>query len=181
MPQTGRRMEKVKISTEEVEIHWTVAKKGKLRDLETLVSEDRPIPQFRMALQAFDKFVHKLCEWPDPDKEGEYGIQIGIVHISYNEKGVRGIVITGKRELEGANGPFCFNTPFVAESVEVGTVKFDEATSKALDNLIKQANAYLDGERLQGELPLETKKKSEKNKETDEQKTGRLLDGTSKN
>ncbi len=127
MAQTGKRLEKIKVTDEEVEIHYSVPKKGDIRDLVSVKSEDRPIPQFRMALQAFDQYVRRLCEWPETVKGEDSGISVSIVHISYNDKGVRSIIVTAKKELAGSNGPFCFNTPLVTE--EEDSKYFDSETS----------------------------------------------------
>ena len=180
MAQTGRRMEKIKISPDGVEIHYSVAKKHDVRDELSLISEERPIPQFAMALQAFDTYVQKLCEWPG-EKGSDTGILVTIVHISYNEKEARSIIVTAKKDLTGSKGPFCFNTPLVQEGKE--SKCFTSDIGEKLDNLIKQANAYLDGERLQGEL-FDKKKKGDKGKKDDaytEQPPLALIDGTGKN
>lgn len=153
-----KRIEKVKLTDEQVEIHYTVLRKGTIRDEFMVISKDRPIPQFRGAMQAFDTYVERLCEFT---KKQEPEITVTGISISYSDKGLPGVVVTAKKEIAGCNAPFCFNTPHVQEAAEETETSLDATATTKLAEVIKQAQMYLDGERLQGELPF---KKDDKEK-----------------
>ena len=112
----------------------------------TLKSDDRPLPEFIEAFQRLVPYVEQICELPEGFcSEAE----VRGVSLSYSHD-VMGAVITCLIPLSTANGPMIVNTPHIpagqynegghAPVLPIGCVK-------VLNEMIIQAEGYIDGER----------------------------------
>ncbi|NOU05327.1 MAG: hypothetical protein HOO99_04010 [Hyphomicrobiaceae bacterium] len=113
-----------------------------------------PHPDFKNAMSALVEHVRTILEWPVSYAIG--AIRIGGVSFSMSEdSGVEGAVISGLVDLKTSQSPFTFNTPHLPfdQYNEGGTapVMPDDAI-EALEELRREARAFLKGKRTQGDL-----------------------------
>jgi len=120
--------------------------------------KDAPHPDLRDALQAMGEYLKEHAEFPSTWVVSVIGVTV--THT--NE--VQGVVITGRRDLENCNAPLIINTPhYTRESYNEDDDSdkgiFSSSCGDALDLLEREAIAYIDGKRAQGDLFAEEEKK----------------------
>ena len=152
-----RRLRKVKYNGQRVHIEFEVErqKDGDVDwDRFTLDCTDPPRPGLREAFEGLRPHVALWLEMP-----GGWGNDLDVRGVTLSDTdGVMGAVITALKPLKFSRAPLVVNTPHKpAEPPSEG----DPAASDfcltgdcivALDKLIEEANAYIDGERQQGRL-----------------------------
>jgi hypothetical protein len=116
--------------------------------------KDKPKQELFDALQALAPTAIAICQFPESYAEG---LKVRAAHVSYDKKGVRGLVLTCSKMLDTAPSALTFNTPYLAEkeiSGEETTMArvLPEGTAEKIDELLSQARLYIAGERLQTQL-----------------------------
>jgi len=113
--------------------------------------EEAPLPSFAEALQAFRKPVINICELA-PETED----RLLVLYVSFKtgSDGTRSMSVTVKKFLV-KGGAFKFTTPTIYESDPPHTPWVNAGKLKA------EATRYIQGERLQGRLNLETPEKGD--------------------
>jgi hypothetical protein len=137
--------------------------------------KDAPHPDLRTALQAMGDYLKEHAEFPST-----WDVSIIGVTITHTND-VQGVVITGRRDLKNCNAPLIINTPHYTrepynEDDESDKAIFSGACGNAIDALEKEAIAFVDGKRAQGDLFAEEEAKAE---EGDELSTLEGSDGIS--
>lgn len=142
------RFTKIRHANDQVELKWEHVEGGTVTSAE-LSSTDAPDPDFVEALAQLRGYIPQLTEWP-----ADYckTIEVTGISISYR-KDRRGFVINGKRPVEGMNSPLVVHTPYLGEPAE--RADGDDDIFEAFDKVIERADAYLKGQRAQGQLPLD--------------------------
>jgi hypothetical protein len=149
-----RRVTKVSFDGKRVKVLYEIPRVGSEDPDEcALVCNDRPAPEFLVALEALRPHVAAICQLPPP-----YCEPMAIRGASYGYGGkdaVMGATITSLKKLTTANSPLVLNTPYLASEPMSET---DEAPTlsasavRALDELARQGLRYVNGEREQGDL-----------------------------
>lgn len=160
---------KIVANGKHVAISWITRKQtaSKAEELQTHNVEcpERPRPKFDKALQAFVPFLLEIIGAP-----GEWIENTEVTGISLNkeEDRRRGIVITAKRKCPYGNAPIAINTPHLRESLddakETGPNFLLPGMAGAIDRMCSEAEAYLAGDRAQGELFGDESKDEKKGK-----------------
>jgi len=119
---------------------------------QVVTSREAPHRDFQQALNAFIAPSLALLELggcADYDR----GIHVQSVAVSHDKDGFRGCVVTMLKSLGTVAEPWCFNTPHVSER-SWGAVEstMSRAMQAALTGLEREAQLYLEGKRLQGDL-----------------------------
>lgn len=125
-----------------------------------VIGEARPHPDFTAALQAFKPFAAQLLDLDD-----SYLATARVVSVSVSRKGdARGATIHLTRPCSKTTAPFNIHTPHVKELVDTGADEDEGAEpenpvgvwlpgmDEALDELEREAVAYVNGKREQGDL-----------------------------
>jgi hypothetical protein len=151
------RFSKIKYNGEKVELEWTIREEDGTETGCHLVSREKPMPPFRTAMEAFVPLVAKLLGWTaNYAKEGMYVTGLSINTEDAKKGGARGLIVSGRKDLEGARAPFFFNTPHLREAPpesEKGTPGlYGQEWAVALEEVEKQATLYQKGEREQTEM-----------------------------
>ena len=157
-----RRMRRIKFDGRRVQIEFDVERRGKDGDVDfdrfTLDCTDPPRPGLREALDGLRAHVAIWLELPKG-----WGADLEVRGASLSDTdGVMGAVITALKPLQFSRGPLVVNTPHKpAEPPSDGDPSAEDfcltgECIKALDALIEEANAYIDGERQQGRLFVES-------------------------
>lgn len=127
-------------------------------DEHALKSDDAPLPSLKEAFAALAQDVEELCELPDGEA-AEGRIEVTGASFSYGGAGkdVMGAVLTAKRTLKKANSPLNLVTPHkAAEPYGEGdgdpTPLLSDGCVMRLRKLQSEAERYLSGDRLQGDL-----------------------------
>lgn len=148
---------KITANGKSIQIHWISRKKTASEADEQhnhqLECAEKPKPEFDTALQAFLLFMLRIIgaptDWTDNTK-------ITGVSLNKEEDGRRGIVITASRKCPFGAAPIALNSPHMREpkddAKETGANFFLSGMADAIDTLCEEAQAYLDGDRAQGEL-----------------------------
>lgn len=147
------RFRKIKWNGKKVVLEWDVINDDVIEH--RLTSPDPPRKRFTDALDSLIPDVLGLIEAPDHWADG---MRVTGVSINYEgEDDRRGLVVTCLRELEGTNAPLVINTPHLKEQVEdIEEGSFITDTMlKALTRIHTAVQKYLDGDRMQTELPLD--------------------------
>lgn len=118
----------------------------------TLLSADKPAPEFEIALNALSDDVVEICEF-----EPHYAAQIDVRGVTLTwADGVMGACITALKRLTTANAPLVLNTPHLMaqprSEANANEPVLPDVTVARLGGLIEQAERYLNGERAQGSL-----------------------------
>lgn len=112
---------------------------------------DSPHSDLRSALHAMAEFLLVHCEFPTT-----WAVSVISCTITHTNE-VQGLVITGRRDLENCNAPLIINTPHYTrepynEDDESDNGIFSGSCGDAIDILEKEALAFVDGKRSQGDL-----------------------------
>jgi hypothetical protein len=122
-------------------------------DTVSIESHDEPHPDLPAALQAFALHVGDMAEFPEDYCDG-----IQVLGVTWTwSNGVRGCVVTARKELEQSNAPLIINTPNFTdepynEDDDSGMNLLNSNEIAALDRLEKEVFAFVDGKRAQGDL-----------------------------
>ena len=122
----------------------------------TLACAEEPKPAFKKALAALAAHVVHICELPD---DWEQDLTVRGVAFTWKHE-IMGARIMASRDLETRDGPFVFATPHAPEEAYTETEDGGEALlltpecANALHTVLKQAEAYIAGQRAQGKLPF---------------------------
>jgi hypothetical protein len=149
------RFKKIKHNPKEglTELAYQKPMKGDYDDY-IVVTREEPHPDFKDALQGLAGGLLELCELDGAVEEDQ--ITIRGVSFSYAKDDSVGAVITGLRELRNSNAPLVLNSPHkLLESMADEPQEeqlLPDAVVSALDDLITQALAFLNGKRSQGDL-----------------------------
>jgi hypothetical protein len=138
-----RTLLKFKTSDEGCLVKYEQSRDGGEPDTITLESMDGPAAGLMAALKGMAVHLLSICEMP---MAMEKDITIIGVTITHNEETGRGIVITGLRKLKRSDAPLVLNSPH--------TTDFNHLCAESLEELEKQAFAYVDGTRQQFVLPF---------------------------
>ncbi len=148
------RIMKVKHRKAKVHIEWA-RRTDQGWDEFSMTCNEAPRGEFVRALQALDTHVAEICEFPESYDAGI--VPIGVSFSWAND--VMGATITATKALKYSQSPLLVNTPHKPSAPYSGD-DYDscltDETVEALETLMSEAEAYLGGERAQGELPLET-------------------------
>lgn len=148
---------KIVANGKHVQIHWISRKKTASEAEEQhnhqLECPEKPRPAFEKVLQAFLPFLLQIigapADWSDNTK-------VTGISLNKEEDRRRGIVITAVRKCPYGNAPIAINTPHLRESLdpakENGPSFLLEGMAELIDEMCDEAQAYLDGDRAQGEL-----------------------------
>lgn len=161
---------KISQTGKSIAIHWKSTKKtaSDIDENETVQLEcpERPRPEFDKALQTFLPFLLTIVGAPADWKQNT---EIRGISINKEEDGRRGIVITASRKCPYGAAPIALNSPHLREALddttETSTQFFLPKMADAIDDLCEEAQAYVDGERAQGQLFDVGKKKGPQNGE----------------
>lgn len=152
-----RNFTKIKNTGKSVAIEWstkrTTASKAEEHQSHQLECPERPRPAFDTALQTFLPFLLRILgapvEWSDNTK-------VTGVSLNKEEDGRRGLVLTATRKCPFGAAPIALNTPHLRESQdatkEKGALFWLPGMDEAVDQMIHEAEKYLEGDRAQGEL-----------------------------
>jgi hypothetical protein len=120
----------------------------------TLRCDEEPSPGFLGAMKALEEHVRTILELEPSQWKGQ--IEINGVSWSFSESTeVEGAVISGCVRLETSNSPFSFNAPHLpyAQYSETGDQPLmPEEAQDALAKFKREAAAYFNGKRAQGDL-----------------------------
>jgi hypothetical protein len=144
---------KAKWKDERVEIHA----EEMINEVDTksiiLKCGDEPAPAFRKAFENLVGSVREILEL----KPEQWDDRITVTGVSWSlsDAGVEGAVITGAIHIDTADAPFNFNTPHLPFEQYSATGKsklMPKRAQSALAVLKREALAYLDGKRAQGDM-----------------------------
>jgi len=146
---------KLKYKDDRVEIH-TTQKLGNVGDdakITVLRCSDAPAASFTKAFAALVGHARTILEL----QPGQWEDRITVTGVSFSrsDEDIEGAVITGVVSLDTANSPFSFNTPhlpFEQYSPTGESPLMPEEAQDALNELKREAEAYLGGKRAQGDL-----------------------------
>lgn len=151
----ARQITKIKQDKDgKIIISWVIVRPDGREDEHSMSCSDHPRPGFDAALQAL---APTLAQWCDVPTEWCKKLTVMGVSLSYSN-GVMGACVTAKRP-SSANSPLILNAPHKPsvpyseggdESVCLTVEQYD-----AILAIIAEAEAYLDGDRAQMELPME--------------------------
>lgn len=107
-----------------------------------LKSKDAPLPEFLEALGALAPSICKLAELPAGYIDTVRGITL---HRDPEDPDAYTVGFCATKRIEGSNSPMVLNTPAV-----------DKPRGKRIQRVLYAAEAYLEGQRAQADLPLES-------------------------
>lgn len=149
---------KIKIKDDKVEIHYSVKRSVedasgamiKHTDEYVFKSTEKPAPEFKAILQ---DLAEDVCNILELDDNYITGIEVTGVSFSYTSD-VMGAVITAKKTLVNTYSPFNLNTPFKPSkdyngNDDANTNLLDTTTVTKLENLLAEAEDYINGKRAQ--------------------------------
>jgi hypothetical protein len=152
------RFSKIKYNGAAVELQWVVGKEFQTAEVKhVLKSIEPPAPQLLESLNAFLPFVAQLLELPEVELgQPTFMDEVWVSGLALNEEegsGRRGIVITCRKPLKGARAPLIFNTPHLREDLDLEGPGFMlRGMMDAIEDAERAAQAFVNGERAQGEL-----------------------------
>ena len=151
-----RRFTKIKFDPKKGMVHLEYKSGKQLLDEYTMKCTEAPNPNFIKSLEVFKTHVTDICELP-----ADYADRIIVRGISLNyggEDDVMGCVIIAGMELQNSNAPLNLNTPNKIECMYNPDMPDDEKVLMSADmrddieELIHEANLYVEGERAQTSL-----------------------------
>ena len=149
---------KVKVEGARIHIKWTTpSKTGSEPDEHILRSNETPRPEFIEAMLGLRQAI--VVEAELPEEMIEQITPRGVSLKTYAD-GRMGAVISGTRALENSNSPLVLNTPLKADegaNETDPTPLLSDVTREAVDEVVREAVKYIQGERAQQELLLEEK------------------------
>lgn len=116
-----------------------------------LKSSDQPTDKF---IEAFNRLAEACCiEAELPLDMAEQMRAIGL-SVSHYDDGRWGCTITATRDLKRSNAPLVINTPHKPSqgSHEADEAILDGDTVSAVESVLREAEKYVRGDRLQGTL-----------------------------
>ena len=148
------RFSKIKYNGMKVELTWVTKEEDGTVTEHTCRSHEKPLTPFTDAMEAFAPLAGKCLDFT-----AKYSESLDITGVSINtveKTNTRGMVLSFRKDVSGAKAPFFGNTPHLAEGPdgEEGPGYIGEKWWAALADLERAAEAYVKGEREQGELPL---------------------------
>lgn len=153
---TARQFSKIRNTGKAIQIEWNTKRKTASQAEEyqshQLECPERPRPAFDLALQSF--LASALTILGAPPTWSENTKVIG-VSLNKEEDNRRGIVITLTRKCPHGAAPIPINTPHLRESMderEKGPNFWLPGMEEQVAYITAEAEAYLDGDRAQGEL-----------------------------
>lgn len=148
------RFIKIKYAKFKVTLEYEKENKKGDWDQYSMSCSDEPKPEFKAALIALDRDVLEMCELPET-----YLTRIAVtgVSLSYGgEKEVMGATVTAQMHLNKSNVALNLNTPYKVKAfyADDGDPKqlLQDGCVGRLDDLTREAEAYVNGDRAQGEL-----------------------------
>lgn len=152
------------VATKSVHLEWTTKRKTASQAEELHHHEldciEKPRPAFDTALQAFLPFLLQIIGAPVTWAENT---RVTGVSLNKEEDGRRGIVITATRKCPYGAAPIALNTPHLREGVDAAKESGNNFMLPGMIELVEtlegEGQAYLDGDRAQGELFESTAKK----------------------
>lgn len=137
---------KIKWKNGRMHLEYSVEReRGKDPDEYTMTCAEAPRPAFEDAFSQLASCMAKEAELPTamiPE------LKPAGVSISYYDDGRWGVVISGVRALKKSNVPLVLNTPHKPAEGSHGE------TVSIVEDLIREAEAYIKGDRAQGSLAL---------------------------
>jgi len=131
-------------------------KTGEKYDKIKIATQDEPAPEFVEAMDSLTPHLVELCEFPKTD---EKAITTRAIHLSYHgDHDHMGIVMTGHKKMKKSTGILILNTPIRLQADD--TKKANEKRDingdfmKTINNVIWQAQRFLEGYREQTELEV---------------------------
>jgi len=147
-----RQIRKVKYRHGTVTIVYEVLRDDEGQDKYTMECSEQPTPAFHAALRDLKGHV---AVWVD--QPVAWGRDLEIVGVTFTwARDVMGAVVTAIKPVEC--GAWCVNTPHLPAVASSDTAPcLDGACFRALEQVITQAERYIDGDRAQGRLPLDAR------------------------
>ena len=132
----------------------------------TLKCSERPRKELKEAILGMREHLIEQCELPLLEGEAD-DVRIRGLTITENKDGIRGLVITGIRELRNSESPLVLNSPHFVEESENELAKgvFSDQCGADLDEVARLAFEYIDGSREQSQLDLDAAAKVRKAQE----------------
>lgn len=154
-------IDKVKWDGTKVRLEFQRLRKDNRYDEAVLGSFDVPLQSFREALAALVGDVCAIIECPDA-----YGNKMVVRGVTFTDSdGTRGACITALKSLTTAKAPLVLNTPHLTfEPMNDGDQGpfLQQSIVDRLHRLEAEAIRYINGEREQPQLPLDTTNASPK-------------------
>lgn len=154
-----KRVSTVRYHGEKVTVEWTEPN-GQDQEECKLECEDAPQKSFVEAMEALTEWALKLVEIP---KKAWPSARVIKVNLKRKKGGQRAVILTLHHPLE--HGSATVNTPLRQERTEedqAGAGFMDPKLLEAVLEVQKEALAYVDGEREQGDLFKDGEEKEEK-------------------
>jgi len=122
----------------------------------SVTSRDTPLPSFVKAVENLGTLILDILHLPTEYIHGLKPAGLTIVDKQDTEL----VCIVAQKELTDCNSPFNIATPlrFMGTPQEEGSYSppLTGAQVALVEEVLKEAHAYIDGHRAQGQLPLET-------------------------
>ncbi len=159
---------KIKIKQDRVFVEYdkaVIVEEKKLLNKYSIDSPEQPVGAFKEAFQKMDFFLIELCELADQPKDVPVmceDVNITGLSFKYEDGELSSAIITGTKALAYSNSPLVLNTPNKAVMVAGADDGFEFDRMKhhtdpciaGLKAVLEHAEQYVDGKRLQIELPL---------------------------
>jgi len=159
-----RRFRKIKVNSDDkIVLNYDEENKNGDWDEYSMVCGEKALPEFYEAMKNLSSFVLDMCELPKGDSSK---IRVKGVSFSYGgDNDTMGATITASKLLTHSNTDLNLNTPhkieeFYSENGDENQLMPD-GCAYALEELIKQAERFLDGEREQLDIFSEDAEKEE--------------------
>lgn len=157
---------KISYVGEKVSIDYSEKKNDNKFEDRIIQSNEKPLPSFLNALLKLRVFVLRMLEMPDKDSE-IVRIHVQSVNFTFTTKrNVMGVVISATRSLLHSTASQPLKTPHkIVEPYkegEIGNKKMlmDPVCVEYINELIEEAEKYVNGERAQEEMNFEEKEKT---------------------
>ena len=145
---------KVKSTGDKVHIEYEQLSDSGLPDEYSITCNQKAKPEFYLALNELAKHVLHICDLPK-----EYAEDLSVIGVSFSYRDeIMGAVISARKMLLDCDSPLFLNTPHMPEKAygkTAGNKLLPQKTVEALDELIQEAEAYVNGDRAQLKLALE--------------------------
>ena len=148
----NRRLKKLSYDGDLVKVVYEVQRLDDW-DTVTIDAHQMPLPALTSTLAALRPHVAAICELPDLYIRA---LQVRGVSLSYSAcagEETRGAVITALRTVR-ARAPLVLNTPHLREQETADGPTLPSACAELLDELERQAFAYVDGQRWVAQTEL---------------------------
>lgn len=152
MKPSKYQIEKVRVG-EVVHIEYTQKERDDRRTV-VLDSKDAPKQSLKDALAALTDDVIVLCDLPVGYTKG---LDVRGVRFKHLKEGRIGAVISAVKTVEHTSAVFNINTPYAEQAQEDPTKGLEQPAIVRLRQVLKEATAYIEGERLQPSLGLHSR------------------------